>query len=63
LFGSGDIDIAILASEENLNRLRRALAELRAEAVFVPELSRDVLLKGHACHFYQSAALNRIEIW
>jgi hypothetical protein len=48
---SRDIDIAILASDENLNRLRKALAELRAEVVFVPSLSKDVLLRGHACHF------------
>jgi hypothetical protein len=48
---SRDIDIAILASDQNLDRLREALAELGAETVFVPELGKDVLLKGHACHF------------
>src|SRR5207245_10581123 len=48
---SRDIAIAILASDENLDRLRKSLAELRAEAVFVPALSKEVLLRGHACHF------------
>jgi len=48
---SRDIDIAILARDKNLQRLRKALAELRAEAVFVPALGKEVLLKGHACHF------------
>jgi hypothetical protein len=48
---SRDIDIAILASDENLDRLRKALAELKAEALFVPALGKEVLLKGHACHF------------
>jgi hypothetical protein len=48
---SRDIDVAVLASDENLNRLRKSLVELRAEAVFVPALSMDALLKGHACHF------------
>ncbi len=48
---SRDIDLAILASDGNLDRLRKSLLELRAEAVFVPALSKEVLLKGHACHF------------
>src|SRR5437879_6399582 len=48
---SRDVDIAILASEENLVRLRRALEELRAEPVFFPPLGKEVLLRGHACHF------------
>jgi hypothetical protein len=48
---SRDIDIAAVASDENLDRLRNALAELRAEAIFVPALGKEVLLQGHACHF------------
>ena len=48
---SRDVDLAILADNRNLSRLRAALAELRAVQVFVPALSRDVLLRGHACHF------------
>lgn len=48
---SRDVDVAIAADEKNLTRLRHALAELRAEPVFVPALSPEVLLQGHACHF------------
>jgi len=48
---SRDIDIAILASERNLDALRAALAELQAEEVYVPALGAAVLLRGHACHF------------
>jgi hypothetical protein len=48
---SRDVDLAVLASEANLSRLRAALAELRAEPVFFPPLGREVLLRGHACHF------------
>jgi len=48
---SRDIDLAVLADEKNLVRLRAALGELKAEPAFVPPLSADVLLRGHACHF------------
>ena len=48
---SRDIDLAILTSAENLSNLRAVLAELQAEAAYVPELTREALLKGHACHF------------
>jgi len=48
---SRDIDVAVLASEANLLRLHAALAELKADPVFVPPLGREVLLRGHACHF------------
>jgi hypothetical protein len=48
---SRDVDVAVAADEKNLTRLRRALAELKAEPVFVPALSPEVLLQGHACHF------------
>jgi hypothetical protein len=48
---SRDIDVAVLAEPKNLDRLQHALDSLRAEPVFVPPLSRDVLLRGHACHF------------
>jgi hypothetical protein len=33
---SRDVDVAVLANPSNLARLRKALGELRAEAVFVP---------------------------
>ncbi|MFH1228020.1 MAG: hypothetical protein V1701_08995 [Planctomycetota bacterium] len=48
---SRDIDIAVLVSTENLEYLKSALRELKAEGIFVPDLSEEVLLKGHACHF------------
>jgi hypothetical protein len=48
---SRDIDIAVLAHENNLDRLRKALAELNAEPVYFPPLASEALLRGHACHF------------
>jgi hypothetical protein len=48
---SRDVDLAVLADERNLARLRSALCELRATRVFVPPLSAEVLRRGHACHF------------
>jgi len=48
---SRDTDIALLAEPENLDRLRTALADLEARTIAVPDLSRDVLLRGHAVHF------------
>jgi len=48
---SRDVDVAVAADDNNLDRLRRALSELKAEAIFVPPLGRDVLMQGHACHF------------
>ncbi|MGA1838997.1 MAG: hypothetical protein ACMUIU_00075 [bacterium] len=48
---SRDIDITILISSENLETLKLALNELKAERIFFPDLSKDVLLRGHACHF------------
>jgi hypothetical protein len=48
---SRDTDFAILAAAENLQRLRRALAELEAEVIAVPPLSLEHLERGHAVHF------------
>jgi len=48
---SRDTDLAILASPENLVRLRRALADLQAEVIAVPPFETSYLLKGHAIHF------------
>lgn len=48
---SRDVDWAVAVSHGNLERLRRALAELKAGPVFFPPLSRASLLRGHACHF------------
>ena len=48
---SRDLDLLVLVEEEELNRLRSALADLNAEPVAVPELSAENLRHGHAVHF------------
>jgi hypothetical protein len=48
---SRDTDFAILAVAANLARLRRALADLRAEPIAVPPFELKYLRQGHAIHF------------
>jgi hypothetical protein len=48
---SRDTDLAILASSENLARLKKALKDLQAEVVAVPPFEPEYLRKGHAIHF------------
>ncbi|MEW6026354.1 MAG: hypothetical protein AB1599_03545 [Planctomycetota bacterium] len=48
---SRDIDLAVMVSPENLEHLKTALHKLKAQRIFVPDLSEEALLKGHACHF------------
>ena len=48
---SRDTDLAILADAANLARLRKALAELRADPIAVPPFEIKYLRKGHAVHF------------
>lgn len=48
---SRDADFAILADAANLARLRKALADLRAEVIAVPPFELKYLRKGHAIHF------------
>lgn len=48
---SRDTDFAILADAANLARLRKALAELRAEPIAVPPFELKYLRRGHALHF------------
>lgn len=48
---SRDCDIVILADDENLQRLRAALAELQAECIAVPPFEPEYLERGHAVHF------------
>ena len=48
---SRDTDFAILAHAANLARLRKALAELRAEPIAVPPFELKYLRRGHAIHF------------
>jgi hypothetical protein len=47
---SRDTDLAILASPDNLARLRQALDDLQAEAIAVPPLELRYLRRGHAVH-------------
>lgn len=48
---SRDLDLVVLADENNLDRLRQALEDLEAEPVYVLPLGQGVLQRGHACHF------------
>ena len=48
---SRDTDLAILASSENLARLKKALEDLQAEVIAVPPFEAKYLRKGHALHF------------
>jgi hypothetical protein len=48
---SRDTDFAILAGAENLARLRKALAELRAEPIAVPPFEIKFLRRRHAIRF------------
>ena len=48
---SRDTDFAILADAANLARLRKALADLRAESIAVPPFELKYLRRGHALHF------------
>jgi hypothetical protein len=45
------MDIAILASANNVARLRAALRELRAEREYVPPFELRYLRRGHTIHF------------
>ena len=48
---SRDTDLAILASSENLAKLRNALKDLQAAVIAVPPFEARYLRKGHAVHF------------
>lgn len=48
---SRDTDLAILASSENLGRLKQVLKDLQAEVIAVPPFEAKYLRKGHAIHF------------
>jgi hypothetical protein len=48
---SRDADFAIMADAANFARLRKALAELRAEPIAVPPFEIKFLRQGHALHF------------
>lgn len=62
---SRDTDLALLAEEDNLERLRAALEDLHASPIEVPALSIDVLERGHAVHFrcgHPDVARMRIDV-
>ena len=48
---SRDVDLAVLADEENLRRLVSALEDLQAETIDVPPFDSSFLERGHAIHF------------
>ena len=48
---SKDVDLVLLAQEENFARLRAALAQLNAKRIAVPRFDPDLLARGHAVHF------------
>lgn len=48
---SRDTDLVIQAERKNLDSLRKALSELHAVSIAVPELSLENLQRGHAVHF------------
>lgn len=48
---SRDLDLVLLLERDNLERLGRALEELQARSIAVPEFGADVLARGHAVHF------------
>jgi hypothetical protein len=48
---SKDVDLALLASEENFSRLLAALSELNARRIAVPRFDPALLARGHAVHF------------
>lgn len=62
---SRDTDLALLATGQNLERLRAALRVLQARRIAVPPFDREFLLRGHAVHFrcYHPDAVNmRIDV-
>ena len=48
---SRDTDIAVLAEEDNLNRILSAMTDLSAEVIAVPQFNEEFLKRGHAVHF------------
>ena len=48
---SRDLDLTVAVDTDILKAVKKALAGLEAEVVFVPDLDDEVLKRGHACHF------------
>jgi hypothetical protein len=52
---SKDVDLVLLADEDNFQRLQRALQALAARRIAVPPFETSLLARGHAVHFRCSA--------
>ena len=48
---SKDVDLVLLAEEENFSRLLAALEQLNARRIAVPRFDPALLARGHAVHF------------
>lgn len=48
---SRDVDLVLLAEDENFTRLRAALDELQAARIAIPRFDPALLARGHAVHF------------
>jgi len=48
---SKDVDLVLLAQQENFSRLRVALEQLNAKRIAVPRFDPALLARGHAVHF------------
>ena len=58
-------DIALLGSDENLERLRVSLHELGARSIALPPFELEYLLRGHAVHFrcyHPEAMKTRVDV-
>jgi hypothetical protein len=53
---SKDVDLVVLAQEENFSRLLAALAQLKAKSIAVPRFDPVLLARGHAVHFRCAAS-------
>jgi hypothetical protein len=59
---SRDADLAVVASPDNLTRLRAALTDLDAEVIAVPPFEAEYLDRGHAIHFRCGTRGLRIDV-
>jgi hypothetical protein len=59
---SKDVDLVLLAQEENYARLLTALEQLGARRIAVPRFDPALLARGHAVHF-RCAAAGVEELW
>ena len=48
---SRDLDLLVLADEDSIRDLRRALDDLSADVIAIPNFDPELLTRGHAVHF------------